>query len=319
MTVPEKINSLTSLKTITASKINSAINKEVAFCCPDCGERKFTIVPPDGVIACPDCGYKPDLLPKLKAVTLTQESRLKLADELFKPGGEVNEYCIDVFERYGDLIDQIYKNKLSEKILHKSFPKEFRSLQETADWLLSGKSKAPSDCKVYSEDGLLRKQSGGNIKVLPLSKVSTNLEKGLDESPMEAAEALSFSKGYSEPFFEKEYERVELLACVSDPLDKRIVDLISQGCNKTDVAKMLCLTTQKLQTRLKYIGNELLHGPKQKSNITKACKRCGQIKSIDDFGRDSRRKDGLQGVCRTCDAKRKKKFINFTGRSLKIA
>lgn len=184
---------------------------------------------------------------------------------------------------------------------------------------MSGKSKAPSDCKVYSEDGLLRKLSGGNIKVLPLSKVSTNLEKGLDESPMEAAEELSFSKGYSEPFFEKEYERVELLACVSDPLDKRIVDLISRGCNKADVSIMLGLTTQRLETRLKYIGNELLHGPKQKSNIVKVCKTCGEAKSIDDFGKDSRRKDGFQGICKACDAKRKKKVIEFTGKPLKIA
>lgn len=114
MTVPEKINSLTSLKTITTSKINSVINEEVAFYCQDCEERKFITVPPDGGIACPDCGYEPDLSPKRKAVTLTQESRLKLADVLFKPGGEVNEYCIDMFERYGDCVDQIHKKASSK-------------------------------------------------------------------------------------------------------------------------------------------------------------------------------------------------------------
>lgn len=316
MTIPVKISSLTQLKTITTNKINSAIDKEVTFNCPDCDAPKFITVPPDGSITCPDCGFGPDLSTKAKAVTLSLGSRLELINELFQLGEDVSEYYVDTFERYADGIDAVHARTLSATVLHKVFAKEFKPLQEVTDWLLAGRSETPIECKVYSDAGLLRKQSGGDITEVSLSKASADSDEEPDKTPMETVEALSLNKGYSYPFYDKGYERVEFLSCVSDPLDKKIISLISQGCNKTDVSRILGLTTQKLETRLKHIGEAIQHGPKPKSNITKICKSCGEAKSIDDFGKDTRRKDGLQGICLACDAKRKKKY---TGIPLKIA
>lgn len=319
MTVPEKIDSLIKLRAITTNNVSAVVGEEITFYCPDCDARKFTIVPPDGVIVCPDCGFEPDMSSKAKVVTLTQKNRLKLINDLFQLGEETDKYFLGVIERYGECIDAVYARTLPAARLHKTFSKEFKPLEKAADWLLAGRNETPIECKVYSEDGLLRKQSGGDITVVPLSRVNVDIDQEPDETLMEIVEKLSIRNGYSEPFVERGYERVELLSCVSDPLDKEIVNLISQGCNKTDVSKMLGLTTKRLHTKLKHIGNEMLYGPKQKSNIVKTCKSCGEAKSIDDFGRDARKKDGLQGICRVCDTKRKKKVTNLTGKPPKIA
>lgn len=37
----------------------------------------------------------------------------------------------------------------------------------------------------------------------------------------------------------------------------------------------------------------------------KDCARCGQTKPVTAFGPDGRKTDGLQGICRACDAERK--------------
>ena len=105
ITVPEKINSLIQLKTITTDKINSAIDKEVTFYCSQCEQQKFVVIAPEGSITCPDCGLELDLSHKVKAVTLTQKSRLKLLlNDLFQLGRGADEYFIDTFERYADSI-----------------------------------------------------------------------------------------------------------------------------------------------------------------------------------------------------------------------
>lgn len=37
----------------------------------------------------------------------------------------------------------------------------------------------------------------------------------------------------------------------------------------------------------------------------KECSRCMETKPVKDFGPDGRKSDGLQGICRACDARRK--------------
>lgn len=38
----------------------------------------------------------------------------------------------------------------------------------------------------------------------------------------------------------------------------------------------------------------------------KTCSKCDELKELDQFNKDSRRKDGLRASCRVCDAAQKK-------------
>lgn len=38
----------------------------------------------------------------------------------------------------------------------------------------------------------------------------------------------------------------------------------------------------------------------------KTCSKCDELKPVDEFNADSRRKDGKRASCRTCDAAQKK-------------
>jgi NAD-dependent SIR2 family protein deacetylase len=41
----------------------------------------------------------------------------------------------------------------------------------------------------------------------------------------------------------------------------------------------------------------------------KKCSKCGEVKSVSDFNKNKRSKDGLQGYCRACDTEMVKKNI----------
>ena len=41
---------------------------------------------------------------------------------------------------------------------------------------------------------------------------------------------------------------------------------------------------------------------------TKPCRDCGEVKPLDEFYKDSKAKDGKQGVCKPCDSVRRKAY-----------
>jgi hypothetical protein len=41
----------------------------------------------------------------------------------------------------------------------------------------------------------------------------------------------------------------------------------------------------------------------------KQCPKCGIVRPFDEFGRHTRRKDGLQGICKQCDCLRRKEYV----------
>ena len=45
----------------------------------------------------------------------------------------------------------------------------------------------------------------------------------------------------------------------------------------------------------------------------KRCSKCGEIKPLSEYTKDKKQKSGLRAICRSCDTKRKRKYVEMNG------
>lgn len=57
------------------------------------------------------------------------------------------------------------------------------------------------------------------------------------------------------------------------------------------------------------ISSDCGHGLQRESEPTKRCSKCGQYKTLSDFNKNKKAKDGLQSECRECHAETMRKYL----------
>lgn len=101
--------------------------------------------------------------------------------------------------------------------------------------------------------------------------------------------------------------------------EKKVLNLMEKGYSQELTASMLALTRNQVRTCLDNIRDKTKKGhggisvekKDAPSTESKRCTKCGELKSLSEFGADRRKKDKKQSICKKCyNISRKQKILH---------
>lgn len=202
----------------------------------------------------------------------------------------------------------------------------YNPLQFAADYVLAqDKSRSIKTKGAFGvEDGIEKHQHDYKpIEVTPLSLYEEEDEYGEVYLTIENLFALNdtyFNKDDLNDIDTKDV--VALMEKYNIPVDNNAVTyllLLGQGKSARCIEEITGLSEKKQRTIKNNIYNIVTRRKiiEPVSEVNKACKHCGETKSLTDFAKDHRNKDGRKNICKTCDCKRK--TTKITGNRAKTA
>jgi hypothetical protein len=236
---------------------------------------------------------------------------------LYAHGGAVDDLLLELVEEIASVnIDELSAG--AKESLYRTWYNNTHPVNDTVDYLTVCEGTHDDKIYCYDDRGLARKYYDSDRKHNVVN-YSDLWREDFDDEDNFTLEEIAEMKGYQNSAIDftsfnihtqldwkLENKRIQdMYDCLVDDTEKRIFSLLYSGYSKTDIAAILGFTKSKLTTQIKHIAEHLTTGTPKSSAETKRCRVCKEVLSLEQFGKDSRNRDGLQTICKPCDRQRK--------------
>lgn len=246
---------------LTPNNISGVIGERVRWFCQTCRKWRVAKVKPGGGVACSLCGGAPDW--EKHWPVLSFESRLKRVNTLCAEGSAWREKHDSVVRQYGDFIEDMGHGlpQSSRRMGWGYFQNCWEAVDMVADYLLGAEDAPATNIPhTYTQRGLQRRyyDSRRSHNVISLSGLNLPYigDDGNKLSDQETVEALSFRKGFTEPFNDV-YFADAVFEAIEDPLERSIAIDFSQGAKKRDIERKYRLSARRVRTIVSHIAKSL--------------------------------------------------------------
>ena len=182
---------------------------------------------------------------------------------------------------------------------------EFDNRSDVLSWIIShqtGRRNLTKSqlVKAYSHvEEQLRKEAkerqsagGGDKKSAKAKSVPSNLTKVVEKMP-ETAETVAKKIGVSK----NTYKAMKQIVNEGTAEQIERMDKGGKGNGVSAIAE---------EIKEKKLNQDVPDGYKR-------CSKCGEIKPLSEYTKDKKQKSGLRAICRSCDTKRKRKYVEMNG------
>ena len=247
---------------LTQDNIAGVVGETVRWFCPTCRRWRTTKVKPGGVVICSRCKNAPDW--KKRWPVLSFKNRLKRVNALCAEGSSWREEHDRVIREYGNFLEDIGHGlpQSTQRVGWRYFQNCWGAVDAVADYILGAEdAPATNASHTYTERGLQRRYYDSRRRHNVISLNGLNLPYMVDDGNMkltdqEIVEALSFRKGYTQPFYDV-YFAGEIFEDIKDPLERAVAVDFSQGATKRDIERKYGLSERRVRTIVSHIATSL--------------------------------------------------------------
>lgn len=247
---------------LTKDNIHDVVGESVRWFCPACRRWRTAKVKPGGVVICSKCKNAPDWKKRWPVLSFT--NRLERVNALCTSGSSWREEHDRVVGQYGNFIEDVGHGlpQSTQRAGWKYFEDCWRTVEAVADYLLGSEDAPVTNVPhTYTQRGLQRRYYDRRRRHNTISLSGLNLPYMVDGGDVrltdqEIVEALSFRKGYTQPFYDV-YFAGEIFEAIKDPLERAVAVDFSQGATKKDIERKYGLSERRVRTIVSHIAKSL--------------------------------------------------------------